>query len=274
MNSSSISAHPTGNALSVEEHAGSHVVGREEDTASQLGSSRSLSSSPVLSGLTSSTRRRSRSPVSVNRMPRNETDKSGPVTSTGDGVPILQPQPVLATPTRLLSELGGYRVSSPTTRPPSAPSVTSTSAPPSFVSEPSYSPPLSPPSGYGSTRTYTPPPGPPPGFEGKPNYPAPSGPPPGHESAPVYPPPPGHPPSFEHPAAFEAPHQSFEPSMVGAPPIFGAPPGRPPSKASRWSPQHMIGMMGQAGDIVLSLTNALLQLLVKWAHKMEELSRK
>ncbi len=62
--------------------------------------------------------------------------------------------------------------------------------------------------------------------------------------------------------------------MAGAPPIFGAPPGRPPSKASRWSPQHMIGMMGQAGDIVLSLTNALLQLLVKWAHKMEELSRK
>ncbi|MBR8130794.1 hypothetical protein [Burkholderia ambifaria] len=204
-------------------------------------------------------------------MRRPETDTPGPITSTSDGVPILQPQPVRATPTRLLSELGGYRVSSPTTRPPSTPSVT---PPPSFVSESSYSPPPGPPPGHESTRIYAPPPGPPPGYEGKPNYPAPPGPPPGHESAPIYAPPPGPPPGFEHPAAFEAPHQSFEPSMAGAPPIFGAPPGRPPSKASRWSPQHMIGMMGQAGDIVLSLTNALLQLLVKWAHKMEELSRK
>ncbi|WP_124663153.1 hypothetical protein [Burkholderia sp. Bp8998] len=96
-----------------------------------------------------------------------------------------------------------------------------------------------------------------------------------------YGPPPGSPPGWK--AEFDG-AQRDGPSP-GRPPgwksefdgaqRYGPPPGRPAE--SHWMPRRLsqlVNMGGQIADIALSTFNAILQILVKGAHKIEELSKR
>ncbi|MBR8187055.1 hypothetical protein KDW54_32160 [Burkholderia ambifaria] len=147
-----------------------------------------------------------------------------------------------------------------------------------------YTPPPGSPPGWkpesdGAPR-YDPPPGPPPGWkpesDGAPRYDPPPGPPPGwkpeSDGAPRYDPPPGPPPGFHahHPGAHPEPLMQEMPLHPGV--TSHGQPAEP-----HWLQQRLpqlVNMGGQIADIALSTLNAFLQILVKAAHKLEELSRK
>lgn len=291
------SSHSASGATPVDGHAEPHDAA-STNAASPLSSSSRLSRSPALTGLHVSRMSRSHSSktnsISVRRMQVGNADASALPTQANPAIPIAAPQPVRASTSALLPALGGYRVRSPASSRPASPNVQtdagSTSATPHPQAE--HGPVADSTTGEPVTR-YAPPPGPPPGrepeffggqhhapaLEAQPQtqYAAPSEPPPGWQhpesgAVPHYDPPAGPPPDLHS----QDPHASFDPSIEHAPPLADVAPTQRPSKLHQ-TPQRLQSLInagGQVADIFLSLTQAILQFLVKVAHNIEQLSRK
>lgn len=290
-----ISSHPASGATPVDGHAEPHDA-TSTDAASRSPSSRSISSSPALTGLHASRTNRSpaQKPISVRRMKVANADASTSPTQANQETPITAPQPVRASTSALVPALGGYRVRSPASSRPASPNVQtdteSTSATPrpqaerglaadSTISEPvkRYAPPSEPPPGrqhefVGSRRN-----APADEVPTQTLYAPPSGPPPTQQQSDPgavrhYDPPAGPPPDLQS----QYPHASFDPPLEHAPPLADVAPTQRPSKLHQ-TPQQLQSLInagGQIADIVLSLTQAILQFLVKVAHNIEQLSRK
>ncbi|WP_124499301.1 hypothetical protein [Burkholderia sp. Bp9140] len=177
------------------------------------------------------------------------------------------------------SELGAFRLSSPPGSRPTSAHIDSqaksapTTPDPAGTNEPTgetvkrYAPPPGPPphqlhanpSGQPPQQRYDPPPGPPPQWSES-------------NGAHRYDPPPGPPPGFHA----HYPNAPFEPLLqTTSPPSEVAPTRRPADRHQmlRRAPQFT-NMAGQFADFILSTVNAVLQIMVKAAHKLEELSRK
>ncbi|WP_448166411.1 hypothetical protein [Burkholderia ambifaria] len=239
----------------------------------------------------------SRGRISVSPFPAARARSTAPSTPANDAPSIFAPRPVRASDAVSLQGFGRQRAPSPMRlRPASAPPRMEAESSSIAPDSPPANTPASPhPAGETATR-YAPPPGPPPGWkpeadgaqrfapppgwkpepDGAPRYDPPPGPPPGwkpeSDGAPRYDPPPGPPPGFH------AHHPDVHPEpLMQQMPLHPAVTSHGQPAEPHWLQQRLpqlANMGGQFADIALSILNAVLQIAVKIAHKIEELSRK
>ncbi len=243
----------------------------------------------------------SRGRISVSPFPAARARSTVPSAPANDAPSIFAPRPVKASDAVSLQVLGGQRAPSPMRLQPAAahprmeaesssiapdsPRANTPASPhPAGETATRYAPPPEAPPGWkpesDGAQRYAPPPGAPPGWKPEPDgaqrYTPPPGPPPGWKPEPDgahrYAPPPDPPPGFH------AHHPDVRPQpLMQQMPLHPEVTSHAQPAEPHWLQQRLpqlANMGGQIADIALSILNAVLQIAVKIAHKIEELSRK